>query len=66
MPTIDELLALRDSLQQRLDAVRAEVQATDERLAGVLAETESRKRYKAELEAKVQALEAEVRALRGD
>lgn len=56
---------MRDRLQQQLDSVNAEVETTRAQLAGVLAETETRKQYKAELEEKIRALEAEIQALQG-
>lgn len=65
MPTVEELRAMRDRLQQQLDSVNAEIETTRAHLTGVLAETETRKQYKAELEEKIRALEAEIQALQG-
>lgn len=65
MPTVEELRAMRERLQQQLDSANAEIETTRAQLSGVLAEIETRKQYKAELEEKIRALEAEIQALQG-
>lgn len=65
MPTLEELLIFRRSLQEQLASVSAEIETTRAQLAGVLSELQDRQNYKAQLKAQVQALQAEIQQLQG-